>query len=465
MITLGATAIAKALSAELVGAESLNFDSVFTDTRKPIHGGLFFALVGPNFDGHHYVKAAVEAGASGVVVSTLPDSSVMNLGNVAIFLVEDTRQALTDLARHVRALHPGQFIAVTGSVGKTTVKDMLGAALKESGAVAVSPGNWNNDIGVPLALFATTGTERFVVMELGMSAPGEIRSLCELVDPVTALVTRAAAAHLEFFDSVDAIADAKAEIWEKLDSNASAIACGDDPRLVARLASIDTRTRLTYGVAPEAQFRLTEVSQSAEGLIASVSTPDGPVHLKLSALGEHNGVNAAGALAAAWTLGVDVEEAAASLSSHYEPAPHRLNLKRTTDGLVILDDCYNANPASTTAALATLNAIAPPECYRGAVLGSMLELGPSARQLHEEVGRFAAQQGVQWLGATGPYAESIAEGARDGGIDRVVISDDALDLIGSLEALNDDGNWLLLKGSRGGRLERLLAPLGVEEAA
>lgn len=444
------------------GLEGSAFNGVFTDTRSEVPQGLFFALSGPNHDAHDYLNQALESGATGLVISREQSLPHELPEGTFVAIVPDTRRALGQLGAMVRARIEGPVIAVTGSVGKTTVKDMAVAALRAFGTCGRSPGNWNNDIGVPLSLFALEGSERHVVLELGMSAPGEIADLTQMVRPDVGLITTAAAAHLEFFQDVDAIADAKAELYESLPSTATAVACADDPRVLKRAMALAGDRLLTYGVHPDAQVRVTNIDLSPQGLTTTIDIRGRQVTVHLKALGRHNAVNAAGALAIVEALGHDVLLAARALSEGFASSGHRLTLLESPDGVHVLDDCYNANPTSTGAALRTLQEIAP-EATRAAVIGSMLELGPTSERLHREVGALAARTGIQWLGATGPFAQDIAAGARSEGLDQVVAVTDAMELQGALETTLKPGHWLLLKGSRGQRLERILTVLGLDE--
>ncbi len=443
------------------GHDGTPFDAVFTDTRSKVPQGLFFALSGPNHDAHEYLDQALASGATGLVISreeTLPRDLPED---TFVAIVPDTRRALGRLGAMVRARLQGSVIAVTGSVGKTTVKDMAVAALRAFGTCGRSPGNWNNDIGVPLSLFALEGSERHVVLELGMSAPGEIAELTQMVRPDIGLVTTAAAAHLEFFENVDAIADAKAELYEALPENAIAVACADDPRVLKRGRDLAGDRLVTYGLHADAQVQVTSVDLCAQGLTTTIDIRGRMVTVQLKALGRHNAVNAAGALAIVDALGHDVVLAAQALSDGFEASAHRLTLLESPRGVRILDDCYNANPTSTEAALRTLEEIAP-DAKRAAVIGSMLELGPTSQQLHRDIGSLAARTGVEWLGATGPFADDIVDGARRAGLNEVLAVSDAMELQQALEAELDAGHWLLLKGSRGQRLERLLSVLGID---
>lgn len=459
MRSMTAAAIAEAVAGRAVAAPGRAFTAVTTDTRRPAAGGLFVALRGARFDGHAFLAEALAAGAGGVLVSDQAAAAGLP-ADVAVVVVADTERALTALAAAVRAAHPGQVAAITGSAGKTTVKDMVAAALTGSGAVARTPGNWNNHLGLPLTLLGTTGDEAFLVLELGMSASGEIAALTALARPDVGLVTNAAAAHLAFFPSVDAIADAKAELYAALAPGAVAVANADDARMHARAIALHGQHLVTFGSVAAADVRLVGATLGAGGLTAELSVHGAPIRVQVAALGAHNALNAAAALALTTALGVDPRAAAASLGQHFSPSPHRLALARAAGGLTVLDDSYNANPASSRAALDTLGAVAPSGAVLGAVLGTMRELGPDAPALHRELGAYAARVGVTWLAATGEHAADLAEGARAAGLAHVITARDAAELEGPARRFAAAGHWLLLKGSRGERLERLLGALG-----
>ncbi len=444
------------------------FTELFTDTRTPADGGLFVALVGDTFDGHAFVTTAVGAGAGGVMVNR---SAQVDVEGVVVFEVDDTGDALMDLARLVRRRHPGRFIAITGSVGKTTVKDMTAVALAPFGKVGSTIGNFNNRVGVPLSIFALAGDERFVVLELGMNAPGEIHELTEVVDPDVGVVTGAVEAHLEFFDSVDGIADAKSELFQAMRPGATAVANADDLRIVKRAMRLAQGGLRTYGMKNQADLTVQTVRQSPAGLAydLEVDADTALEGLRLKGLGEHNALNAAAALAIVFALELpDTAEevpalatAAIAIGRDWRPAKHRLQPVLGDHGLIVLDDCYNANPASTKAALRALAEVARDAPARCAVLGSMLELGPTAPQLHAEVGAAA----VSWAGclhvyATGPHARHVARGAHEAGARRVLAVDDAMELSEAVRDFAAPRRWMLLKGSRSQRLERLLPVLG-----
>lgn len=459
---------ASAMDAEILrGADGPAIEAVFTDTRAPIEGGLFVALSGERFDGHRFVSSAIEAGAGGLVISDA-GAAAGAPEDLFVALVDDTRLALGRLAAKVRADAKARVVAITGSSGKTTVKEMTAAALSAFGSVAQTPGNFNNEIGLPLTLFGFEGDEDFFVLELGMSAPGEIAYLTSIADPDVGLVTGVSAAHLEFFESVEGIADAKAELYAGLGSEGVAIAYADDARTLSRARRLKPEGLITYGRALDATVRLVRDAHSREGLVADIDAAGIPCQVRLPALGAHNAINAAGALAVAVSFGLDPAAAAKSLSARFRPVKHRLIVVPARGGLTVLDDCYNANPASTRAALETLAEVAgdAPPRMKGAVLGSMLELGPTADDLHREIGQAAVTLGVGWLAVLGPHAEALAEGARCAGLDdaSLIVAEDAAELSDAVREFAAEGRWLLLKGSRGGRLERLLDVLAPSDA-
>jgi UDP-N-acetylmuramoyl-tripeptide--D-alanyl-D-alanine ligase len=452
--------LANALGAQTIaGAAGPPIMRVVTDTRADLAGGLFFALQGDRYDAHAFLSQAIAGRAAGVVVSDPAKLPADLPPELLVLGVPDTGLALRALARAVRRRLRAPVVAVTGSVGKTSVKDMAACALSAFGKVGRTPGNLNNLVGLPLALCGLDGDEKFCVLELGMSAPGEIDALCRVAEPEIGVVTRVAAAHLAFFPSLDAIADAKAELFYRLPEEGVAIVNADDPRLLQRARQAGRGWLLTYGQALSAIVRVGSTTLGADGLTVRMECGVHPVTLRLATVGLHHAHNAAAALAVVHAVGRKVTEAAEVLSASWRPGKHRMAVVRTPSGLTVLDDCYNANPASALAALASFAVAAGGAPRRGAVLGSMLELGAEAPALHREVGAAAAKAGVDWLRTTGPHGADLAEGARAAGIAEVRVVDDAEELKDDVAAFAAPDRWLLLKGSRGERLERLLAVL------
>jgi UDP-N-acetylmuramoyl-tripeptide--D-alanyl-D-alanine ligase len=448
----------------LGGADGFPFRSVFTDTRRPIAQGLFFALDGPNFNAHNFLSRALKAGAGGVVISNrsaIPEG----IGpDVYVLLVDNTRHALGQVGRSARLEQKATVVAITGSVGKTTMKNMVAAALAPFGKVGRTPGNYNNDVGLPLTLCGFEGDEDFIVLELGMNAPGEIDYLTSLAVPDVGLVTGAHAAHLEFFPNIDAIADAKAELYSALGEGASAVANGDDTRILSRAERFHPERLVTYGHGKHCTARVTSITSDAKGVQADIVTSHFEGRITIPALGEHHALHAAGALAVVETLGLDVTKAAQSIEQTYQGEKHRMTLLTGPSGVRILDDCYNASPVSMEAALKTFEGLSQGAPRRIAVLGSMLELGENSQQFHTECGRLAGETGIDRLFAVGPFAEVMAESATQAGVSFVRTASDVQELIDSVVESTVTGTWLLLKGSRGGRLERVLDSFKLEEA-
>jgi len=451
---------------------------VFTDTRRPLapapageeapRTAIFFALQGPRFDGHAFLSAAVEAGAGALVVSDAGALPADLPPHTLVCAVDDTREALMALAAHIRGTWTARVIGVTGSVGKTTIKELTAAALAPFGKVGRTPGNLNNDIGLPLAVCGMDGDEDFVVLELGMSAPGEIAALAAVARPDVGVVTSAVAAHLAFFPSVDAIADAKAELFAALDDEAWAVANADDARVVSRAQRLHGARLLTYGRSDAADVRLLGDAHRQGGVCARIApgvpAAQGPAELvvALPHLGRHNAHNAAAAVAVVRALGLPLAQAGEALERAPAAGPHRMAVVDGVHGLHILDDSYNANPTSVLAALEALADLSRGAPARAAVIGTMRELGEDAPALHAEVGRAAARAGLDALFCVGERAEDLARGAREAGLQAVETAADAEELDAAVRAFAGPERWLLLKASRGERLERLLPMLRAE---
>lgn len=424
---------------------------LFTDSRNARADALFFSLTGARFDGHDFVASALASGAIPVVARTHPVADP-----TAMLLVDDPQAALIALASALRTFHPGKVVAITGSVGKTTVKDMTAAALSAYGEVGKTLGNFNNRIGLPLTLGATSGREDFLVLELGMSAPGEICELVHIARPDVAIVTCAAAAHLEFFGDVDGIADAKAELYEHSSPHTRTIANADDAPMLERARRFSNP--LTFGKAGD--VRVLASRHEAGRLHVELDVAGEAHELSLTALGHHQADNAAAALSVVHALGLDIGPAAQALSERFATPRRRLEIVHHGP-LTVLDDCYNANPSSMRAALATFAELADTS-PRVAVLGSMLELGPQADNLHREVTAELRSLGhspgekhtLDAVYCTGPHAHALAEGARQAGVPTVVAATDLMDHAEHLRAYAGHPGWVLLKGSRGMRLER-----------
>lgn len=428
------------------------FEGVVTDSRADVAGRLFVALAGERFDAHDFVPDVLARGAAGVLVrrdamAAIPPGPGARIG------VADPLRALQVLAHHSLRRWPAHVIAITGSNGKTTTKDLVASALATRGTVYATRGNLNNHIGVPLTVLARSGREEFLVAEAGTSGFGELDLLSRLLDPHLAVITNIGRAHLENLGSQDGVARAKAEILVALRPDGRAILNADDtffPMLVERAGGAARVT--SFGFAPDAAFRV-ERTHSIDAGRQEVTVRG--VRFVLPRPGRGHAANAAAALAVAAECGADLARAAAA----FEHTVFTAGRSTWSDvgGVAVLDDSYNANPDSMALALETLAAASG---RRFAVLGDMLELGTDAASLHAQVGERAAAAGIDGLFAYGPHmAHAVAAAARAGMGDRARHFSDHAALADALRAVLRPGDAVLVKGSRGSRMETVIAAL------
>jgi UDP-N-acetylmuramoyl-tripeptide--D-alanyl-D-alanine ligase len=426
---------------------------IVTDTRALGPGDWFLALVGDRFDGHAFLDRAREAGCAGVVVSGAPPAS----WDRGLVQVADTLVALQDLARASRASFDGPVVAITGSVGKTTTRALAVLALSEGERVHHTRGNLNNHIGLPLTLLAREPGASLLVLELGMNAPGEIHLLQEIARPSVRLITNVAAAHLEGLGTVEGVARAKGELFDGARPGDVVCVNTDDPRVAALPLPAGVRV-LRYGRSRGCDVRLLAARLEPGGDLVRVCFTlevDGRrVAGTIPAPGLYMAANACAAVALAVALGKDASAAAAALSG-YVPVGHRMALGDGPGGVRVLNDAYNANPASMAAALETLCAL--PAQRRVALLGDMLELGPTELEHHRDLLALALGLEVDLVGACGPRMQAAAAGLDVG--DRLLVSADAESLGRALVTRLQPGDLLLLKGSRGMAMERILRML------
>ncbi|WP_297980517.1 UDP-N-acetylmuramoyl-tripeptide--D-alanyl-D-alanine ligase [uncultured Oscillibacter sp.] len=388
-------------------ADAPAVSAVSTDSRKIQPGCLFLPWVGEKFDGHDYIEGALASGAAGCICARLPAALRPDKFYIE---VPDTRLALRALASACRDKFPIPFVQITGSVGKTTTKEMISAVLGARLRVYKTPGNFNNDIGTPLTLLGLAPEHQAAVIETGMNHFGEIRYLGEMVRPDIAVISNIGDAHVEFLGSREGILQAKCEILENLKPGGLLVLNGDD----ALLDTVQTSFRtVRCGQSEHCQARITElIDHGVEGITCTVTTEKDVYRLSIPAPGEHMAYSASMAVAVAEELGLSREEIIRGVGG-YEPAGSRMQVVRLPDRRLILDDCYNANPQSVTAALEVL---AKTECGRKvAVLGDMGELGSLTDQAHYNVGALAAMLGMDFMIAIGGKAVRIADGAAESG--------------------------------------------------
>lgn len=429
-----------------LAGDDRSFEGASTDTRTLAPGQLFFALQGPRFDAHEFVSAAASAGAAGAVVSRPAGSSLPEIR------VADTLVALGAAAAWWRGRFGLPVIAVTGSAGKTTVKEMLGAIMGRVRPVLVTRGNLNNEIGLPLTLFRLDAEHASAVLEMGANHAGEIARMARIAGPDVGLVTLAGPAHLEGFGSMEGVARAKGELYQALEPGGTAVINRDDPYAEQWRRSTRAGRVVTFGLGAGADFTARELADTDRaGTRFLLDGPWGETEIRLPLPGRHNVLNALAAAAAAWSAGATPVQIERGLGAA-RGVPGRMQLRPLPGGARLVDDTYNANPGSTRAALDYLASLGG----RGwAVLGDMMELGPDAARLHAEVGAHARAVGVERLYGFGPLSRETVRAFGDNGR----AFDDIGHLIEALAADLRPGINVLVKASRGMRLERVVEAL------
>ena len=454
---------ARAMNGKIVqaGKRGATFAGAAYDGRSVAAGQLFFALPGERADGFDFAGQAAVAGAPGVVVATgrgVPPGC----DDVAVIAVDDPRRALGDLARAVRAEFRGRVVGVTGSNGKTTTRELCAAALRPLGPVWQTAGNYNTDIGLPLTILAATGNEAAWVLEMAMRGRGEIAVLADIARPHIGVITNVGAAHLGRLGSIEEIARAKGELYGGLTPDGRAVLPAGDPLITAQAALIPEARRLTFGGRSAGDVRVLDVVPAgARGSVVRYAASFTPLVVHLPLAGVHNAYNGAAALAVSLAAGVAPLAAGAELQTVTQP-PHRSAVVPLA-GRTILDDCYNANPASMSAALAAVAAAVGGTggwARAFAVLGDMLEVGPEAEELHRALGREA---GVRLAGvvALGDFADAVVDGARAAGLaaERTSVAASPQAAAATIAGWAEAGDWILVKASRGMRLERVIDAL------
>ncbi len=434
---------ALATQGQLIGPDVV-FCCVGTDSRSIKKGQLFVALKGENFDGHEYAAQSLEQGASSVLVSKASNVS-------PALVVKDTRLALGDLAAYWRAKFEIPVVAITGSNGKTTVKEMLAAILKVAAgndeSVLATQGNLNNDIGLPMTMLNLDKQHRYAVLEMGMNHTGELSYLTGLAKPSIALVNNAGTAHIGELGSLEAIANAKGEIFEGLVDGGTAVINADDVFAGLWKSLASNHHQVTFGLKAKAdvtaRYELHEASSAVE-----LITPKGTANFSLPAPGVHNVSNALAAASAALALNVSLEKIATGLSQ-FAGVKGRLQVKEGFAGAKVIDDTYNANPMSMKAAIDVLKASAGERVF---VMGDMAELGADAASMHAEIGAYAKTAGIEKFFALGALTKNavIAFGENAAHFETLDT------LVESLKSMMNAQATLLVKGSRSMRMERVV---------
>lgn len=448
--TLSWTEIASALGAHIEGAPKVPPRGASIDTRTLEPGDIFVALKGEHSDGHDHIQAAFEKGASCAVIQ---DASRANEG-FFVLITSNPEAALFELGRLVRSKTQATFVAITGSAGKTTAKDFTAEILRAKGPVLATRGNLNNHLGVPLTLARLETAHWAAVIECGMSHPGELSRLAELIRPKVAVITNVAAAHLEFFESVAQIADAKSEIFETLGPGDTAIAPAGEPLLSGR-ALKTSGSALLFGEGEHTSLRALNVSMSLEGSEFEMAGNDARVRVHLPVPGPHAISNLLAAAAVATSLGLSLQTVA-ERAQELKPASNRGAVKRLQGDILLIDDSYNSNPKALLCAIDTL-ALAR-DRRRVACLGEMRELGPKGPELHREAGAAIGAR-VDVLLGVGALAREILKGASALPESAKRAFETSADLAAQIKDLVRDHDAVLVKGSRGVRMERVVEAL------
>lgn len=432
-----------------------SFDAVCTDSRQLVKGCLFVALEGETFDAHDFLAQAVDGGAAGVVVKAGRAGALAGK-DVTIFEVQDTLHALGRLGRAHRDRFSFPIGAVTGSNGKTTTKELIASILQTRGPALKTLGNLNNEVGVPLTLFGLEPRHVAAIVEMGMNHAGEIARLADIARPDAGLITVVQPAHLEGVGSIEGVANAKGELFEGLGPRATAVVNLDDHRVAAQ-ARRAKGPKLTWGRDPAADVRLVSVTaQGRDGLGLSISARGQTVPVALRLVGDHNAMNATGAFAMGLALGYSIDECVRGLESAQAHA-RRLQIVDAPNHVTVVDDCYNANPASMAAALETLVTLASAG-RPVAVLGDMLELGSDEAHAHAQMGVTASDR-ARLIAFFGPRMKAAWEQATKKLGQAARHFDDVAALNAWLASELRAGDVVLVKGSRGMKLERVVDAL------
>jgi UDP-N-acetylmuramoyl-tripeptide--D-alanyl-D-alanine ligase len=443
----------------LHGRPDQTFSSTVIDSRDVGSGDLFVAIVGPNHDAHRFAGDVLSKGAAGILIQSDRIDDTLDRGDGFVIHVEDTTLALADLARGHRQSFDGPIIAITGSNGKTTTKELCAGILDSVGPTLATRGNLNNNFGVPLTLLCRCDTDLYAIIEMGMNHRGEIATLAAIAQPTIGILTNVGSAHIEFLGSREAIAEEKGDLLAALPADGTAVVGLDEPTAFAQSRRTSARV-LSFGRNPGADLRASAVRATADGaFVFMLETPFGRGEIRVPGLSETIVENALAAAGGALAAGASFEAVASGLVNH-PGVPGRMQPHLLPGDTLVIDDSYNANPQSMRNALETLARLET-NGQRLAALGQMGELGDEGDEAHREAGRLAGSLGLDELFLIGPMAELVAEGAFEAGLSesRVHFFDDLDSLARSLRTHIAKGDRILIKGSRAAHMERIVEAL------
>jgi UDP-N-acetylmuramoyl-tripeptide--D-alanyl-D-alanine ligase len=454
--------ILKATGGDLLcGDNEKRFAAVSIDSRNISVDDVYVAIVGDVHDGHSFINNVLEQGISGLVVNSQQTKDLpiakWRVQNVACVAVADTTRALGDLAAFHRSRMDVAVVAITGSNGKTTTRQMTAEVVAQKFNTLSTVGNYNNQIGVPLTLLRLMPEHAWAVIELGTNSPGEIARLAKICSPDIGVITNIGPAHLEGLGSLDGVMREKGQLIEHLKAGGKAVLNADDRR-VYKIATQTQKEVLLFGQSKNARIRATAVKEKPSGISFNLDLPKESLDVALKVPGQFMVINALAAAAVGHLLGLSAGDIKTGLEK-FEPAWGRMNILHTANGIHIIDDTYNANPDSMRAAITTLKSL---RANNRSILvaGDMLELGAQTESLHRQVGAWAAAAGINQLWVTGNFAASVIAGAKEAGMKDVhMFSGSQEKILVELHKALKPGDWILVKGSRGARMDVVVKEL------
>jgi UDP-N-acetylmuramoyl-tripeptide--D-alanyl-D-alanine ligase len=448
MKTMTLKEVAAACGGVRHGDPQIQITSIVTDSRKAGEGSLFAAIPGARVDGHDFIPMTVGQGAACVLCEKEPSVETPYI------LVDNTAVALKGIAEYYRSLFTIPFIGITGSVGKTSTKEFIAAVLSQKYKVHKTAGNFNNELGVPLTLFGLEEEHEIAVIEMGISGFGEMTRLAKMVRPDVSVITNIGYCHLENLGDRDGVLKAKTEMFTYLKEDGTIILCHDDDKLRTVEEYRGIRP-IFYGTDAADEYYADNITEHGlDGVSCTLHHGGKAIDVAIPAVGRHNVLNALCAAAVGQLYGLTDEQIAAGIASFRNVGSRNRILK--TRGMTVIDDCYNANPTSTKAGLNTLAGFGG---RRVAVLGDMKELGRDERALHQEVGAYAKEKGIDLLVAVGALSRATADGFGDGAVYYPTVEDGAADILNILK----EGDTALVKASRSMHLEKIVDVLKEEQ--
>lgn len=439
---------------------------ISTDSREITPGSLFIPLKGERYDGHDFLAAAVRGGPAGLLVQKDSETKRLSLDkDITIILVEDTLRALGDIAHYWRKKFTASVVAITGSSGKTTTKEMIAGIAELTKNVIKAQGNFNNLVGVPITLLRLSGQHDVMILEMGTNRPGEIERLTRIAEPDIGLITNIGPAHLEGLKSLDGVREEKCDLFRNMAASGIAIMNMDD-NSIQTSAHVWRGKRITFGLSGDADVAAENIrKEGGRGGSFTLRTGGIRQEIHLSVTGEHNIYNALAAAASSWALGIEPPIICQGLTA-FTPLSGRMEICQLKNGAFIINDTYNANPASVREALKTLNDL------RGnhrstVILGDMLELGDRAYEMHEGIGSLMADTGVGTIFLRGRFSRATAAGAlkRKMQGNRIFFFETPEEIISHLKPTLQEGDWILVKGSRMTKMEEIVQIMVTEFGA